>query len=439
MIRIKNVLNLHGKREDLQIPSHEEIEVDGSSWTALPALVDPHVHFRAPGDAHKEDWKTASIAAVYGGVTTVCDMPNNRPSCTTIERLVEKKQLIDAQLRAVGIPLHYGLYLGADAAHLAEISKAKGLACGIKVFMGGSTGDLLLDQQKDLEEVFKRASDIDMLVAVHAEDEEMLQQRKKEFGSHTDVSMHSTIRNVELACKAVERAINCALKYNTRLYLLHLSTKEEMDLVRKGKKAGAKIFAETTPHHLFLSTDDYATLGTLIQMNPPIRDKKNHPFLWEAISDGTIDTIGTDHAPHTLEEKKQPYGKAPSGIPGIDTVLPLLLNASSENKLSLKRLVELTRLNALKMFDFQDNNDLVLVDLSMEKTVTKEDLKTKCGWSPYLGRKLKGWPVATVIDGKWINHKRVQEKQREQKSVSEDGDSRSAKSSEPMRRYVANH
>ena len=411
MIRFKNVMKLNGKREDLTLPSQQEIIIEGSHLTALPALVDPHVHFRTPGDAHKEDWKTAGFAAIYGGVTFVCDMPNNRPSITTIERLREKKKLIDAELKAVGIPLKYGLYLGADRDHLSEISKAKGEAVGIKVFMGGSTGDLLLDRDEDLDEVFKRAAEIDLLVAVHAEDEILLQKRKKEFANASDVAFHSIIRNEEVAKIAVEKAIRLSLKYGTRLYLLHLSTKEEIELVRWGKKAGAKIFAETTPHHLFLSTEDYPKYGTLIQMNPPIRDLHHRQALWEALVDGTLDTIGTDHAPHTLSEKKEPYGKAPSGIPGIDTLLPLLLNAVHEKRLTLQRLVELTRTNAMKMFEIPPNDDLVLVDFNLKKPIMEEDVKTKCGWSPYQGWEITGWPLYTLLNGQCFSHKRAWERQ----------------------------
>lgn len=384
-----------------------EVEIEGRKLLALPALCDPHVHFRAPGGSHKEDWKTASFAAIWGGVTTVCDMPNNSPSCTTIERLRAKKQLIDAELRSTGLPLRYGLYLGADAQHLSEISKAKGEACGIKVFMGGSTGDLLVDSQEALEEIFKRAADIDMVVAVHAEDETLLQRRMKEFQGG-DVTSHSIIRSPHVAAVAVERAIALSAKYGTRLYLLHLSTQGELDLVRKAKREGVPVFAETTPHHLFLTTEDYATLGTFVQMNPPLREPAEQKALWEALVDGTIDTIGTDHAPHTRAEKEQPYGKAPSGIPGIDLYLPLLLNAVHEKRLTLQRLVELVHTNPLKLFGFPATDDVVLVDLALKKRVVSSDIKTKCGWSPYEGRELVGWPLYTFIGGQCITHKRVE-------------------------------
>lgn len=387
-------------------------EFDAKGLTVLPALIDPHVHFRTPGGEHKEDWKTAGIAALQSGVTHVLDMPNNNPSCNTIESLLAKKQIINSQLRVVGIDLSYGLYLGADRHHLSEISKAKGVACGIKVFMGCSTGDLLIERDEDLHEVFKRAADSELIVAVHAEDECLLNHRKKEFSGILDPSIHSVIRSRKCALIAVEKAIAAAKKYGTTLYLLHLSTKEEMDLVREAKKSNIKVFAETTPHHLFLSSDDYAKHGTFVQMNPPLRTKEDQEALWKAINDGTLDTIGTDHAPHTKEEKLQPYGKAPSGIPGVDTYLTLLLNAVNEKKLTLQKLSELTRYNVMKIFNLPENDDVVLVDLTFEKELEEKDIKTKCGFSPYVGRKLKGWPFYTILNGKLFSLRNFEEKRK---------------------------
>lgn len=410
MIRLKNV-KFQGARKDITLASSKEEEIDASHLTALKALVDPHVHFRVPGGEHKEDWKSGAVAALHSGVTCVLDMPNNVPSVCTVERLQAKKKQIDSELKAVGIELSYGLYLGADRLHLNEISKAKGLACGVKVFMGCSTGDLLIDTQEDLEEVFRLAAENGLIVAVHAEDEAILHAQKKRLGPQTDPRMHSVLRSKEAALVAVKKAIDAASKYNTTLYLLHLSTKEEMDLVREAKKAGVNVFAETTPHHLFLNEDDYATWGTLVQMNPPLRTKEDSAALWKALEDGTLDTIGTDHAPHTLEEKKQPFGKAPSGIPAVDTYLALLLNAVNEGKLTLQKLQEVTRDNAMKLFGLPQNDDLVLVDMNLTKKLEGRDVKTKCGWSPYMGRELKGWPIYTIIKGRLFKLRNFEETQ----------------------------
>lgn len=368
--------------------------------TAIPALIDPHVHFRVPGGEHKEDWKTAAIAALHGGVTTVCEMPNNNPPCTSVEAMVEKKKIIDAQLKSVDIPLRYGLYLGADKTKFEEIEKSVGHACALKIFMGCSTGGLVMDDDAALDEAFAYAAKANMLVAVHAEDEELLQKMAKEHAGATDPAMHSVMRPKEAAILATKKAIDLVRKHGTRLYILHMSTREELDLVREAKKEGLPVFAETTTHHLFLSTDDYAEFGTFVQMNPPLRGKEDQEALWEAINDGTLDTIGTDHAPHTKEEKAQPFGKAPSGIPGVETLLPLMLNAVHEGRLTLERMIELTHTNPKKLLNLPDNDDVVLVDLDLELTVTDEMIKSKCGWTPYKGRVLRGWPEYVVLDGR---------------------------------------
>jgi dihydroorotase len=403
MIHIENVMTLQGDVKNLVLDSNEEIFIDGSGLTILPALIDPHVHFRVPGGEHKEDWKSAAQAAVQSGVTTVFEMPNNVPPCVTLERLEEKKRLIDAQLASVNIPLRYRLYLGADQNHLEEISRLNdenNEAAGIKVFMGCSTGGLVVDSDDALEEVFNRAAERNRIVAVHAEDEKTLERNRKKYAGSLNPAVHSEIRSAECALIATEKAIELSAKYQTPLYLLHMSTKEELELVRQAKKNQIPVFAEVTTHHLFFTVDDYETFGTLVQMNPPLRRYDDQEALWEGIRDGTIDTIGTDHAPHTLEEKMKPYGQAPSGIPGIETLLPLMLDAVSKNKLSLSRLIELSRTNIEKIFKVPPNEDWVLVDLSLEKKILAENLKSKCGWSPYCGRKLRGWPIYTILNGR---------------------------------------
>ncbi len=376
-----------------------EITIEGRKLTVLPALIDPHVHFRVPGGEHKEDWKTAALSAVRGGVTTVCEMPNNNPSCTTRERLIEKKKLIDSQLKEAGIPLRYSLYFGADKENFDQIERVKGEVGALKIFMGCSTGGLVIDTDEALEGAFSAAKEAGMLVAVHAEDEEMLQEAKKKYVGATDPAVHSKMRPKEAAICATKKAIELCEKYNTPLYILHLSTKEELELVRQAKKRGLPVFAEVTTHHLFLSEEDYKQHGTFVQMNPPLRSLEDQAALWEGIRDGTVDTIGTDHAPHTIEEKKLPFGKAPSGIPGVETLLPLMLDAVSQGRLTLQRLLELCCLGPRKLFQFAPNNDVVLVDLELESKVLGEKLSSKCGWTPYEGRVLKGWPLYTIVNG----------------------------------------
>lgn len=380
------------------------VTIEGRILTVLPALIDPHVHFRVPGGEHKEDWKHAACAALRGGVTTVCEMPNNNPPCTTLERLIEKKKLIEAQLQEADIPLRYQLYFGADKAHLDQITLVKRMCPALKIFMGCSTGGLVIDTDEELDAAFRLAKEAGMLVAVHAEDEALLQVAKQRYsgagaGSDIGFALHSKFRPKEAAIRAVEKALALCARHHVPLYVLHMSTQEELELVRQAKKAGLPVYAEVTTHHLFLSENDYALYGGFVQMNPPLRTVDDQEALWEGIRDGTIDTLGTDHAPHTIEEKKLPFGKAPSGIPGVETLLPLMLDAVAQGRLGLKRLMELVRFNSEKIFKLTSHDDMVLVDLELEKEVIAEELASKCGWSPYCGRLLKGWPMYTILKG----------------------------------------
>lgn len=390
MIEIRGVKTIDGKRIDHKVASDAHRIIDGSALTLLPALIDPHVHFRVPGAEYKETWVTAADAAIHGGVTTVFDMPNNNPSCITLERLREKKKLIDSQLK---IPIRYGLYLGADQNHLDEIARCKNEIVGVKIYMGSSTGDLLMKDPAALDKAFQIAGENDVLVAIHAEDEDLIQERKAKCKAALHVSDHSVIRNAEVAKRAVIQAVEMAAKHNTRLYIAHVSTKEELDVVRQAKRQKLKVYAETTPHHMFLTTALYEKFGTLALVNPPLRD--SNEAVWEAIHDGTIDTIGTDHAPHLLEEKKLPYGKAPSGFPSIELYLALLLNS-----LKLEQIVRLTHKGPKEIFRVKENDDVVLVDLEKVKTVDDAHLRTKAKWSPYRGMTLKGWPCMTILRGK---------------------------------------
>jgi dihydroorotase len=394
MIDIRDVQTIDGHRTHVTIHG-ESRTIDASGLTLFPALIDPHVHFRVPGAEQKETWETASAAAIAGGVTTVFDMPNNTPSCITAKRLEEKKRIIDAQLKK--IPLRYGLYLGADQNHLDEIPKVKDQIVGVKIYMGSSTGDLLMNDPTALQKAFRIAAENDVLIAVHAEDEHLIEERKKQH-PQCKAALHSVIRNAEVAVRAVKVALDLAEKYGTRLYIAHVSTREELDLIRKAKQAGLSVYAEATPHHLFLTTRAYETLDTCALVNPPLRE--SNAALWEAIHDGTIDTIGTDHAPHLLEEKKRPYGSAPSGFPSIELYFPLLLNAYHEKKISLAQIVSLTHTRPQEIFRWPPNDDVVLVDMHKTRTVDNAHLKTKAKWSPYAGMTLKGWPRYTILRGK---------------------------------------
>lgn len=400
MITIKNAQTLDGQLKTLTIASAANQLIHAEHLTLLPGLIDPHVHFRTPGMEYKEDWRTAAKASIYGGYTTVFDMPNTLPPTITAELLQEKQRIIDAQLAEAQIPLRYHLFFGADKNHLAEIPKVKNQVIGIKVFMGCSTGNLVIDDDESLHAVFKIAAENDMLVAVHAEDETMMRQNKIKYAAEKDYAIHSKIRNPEVAACAVKKALDLTRLYGTRLYILHVSTLDEIKLIQAAKTAGLPVFAETTPHHLFVNESAYAAWRGKVVMNPPIRSSEHQDALFAAIRDGIIDTLGTDHAPHTLDEKAQPYGQCPSGVPGIETALPLLLNAHHEGLISLAKIVSLTSARARAIFQLAENNDYVLVDLNLEKTVSDAALHSKCKWSPFNGRLLKGWPVYTVLRGK---------------------------------------
>jgi dihydroorotase len=400
VIYIKQAKTIEGRRVDLNIASDQEIMIDASELTLFPGLIDPHVHFRVPGLDYKEDWRTAAIAAIAGGYTTVFDMPNTLPPTITKELLVEKKRLIDQQLQEAGIPLRYELFFGADKMHLDQIPFVKGAVIGIKVFMGCSTGNLVIDDDDSLHAVFSMAAKHNMLVAVHAEDEHLMHERKQIFKHSMHYQTHSRIRDVQVACRAVQKAIHLSQQYHTRLYILHVSTREELDLIKKAKHNKLPVFAETTPHHLFLNETAYQTLQGKAVVNPPLRTKEHQAALFEAIHEGIIDTIGSDHAPHTETEKAKPYGECPSGMPGIETTLALLLNAYHSNLLTLEEIVSLTSTRARDIFHLPAHDDVVLVNLNKKITLSKSMLKTKCGWSPFLGAALRGWPEYTILNGK---------------------------------------
>lgn len=397
MITLKNVANIEGEITTLNIASQEEISIDAKGLTILPAVIDPHVHFRTPGMEYKEDWRTGAKAALRGGCTQVFDMPNTKPPTITADLLKEKHALIQQQLREVSIPLRYQLFFGADKHHLHEISKVKQDCIGIKVFMGCSTGNLVIDDDESLHAVFALAAKENMLVAVHAEDEHLIRERKAQYTGDMNYHAHSHIRDIEVATRAVAKAIGLSRRYGTRLYILHVSSAEEILLIKAAKQEGLPVFAETTPHHLFFDDTLYDSLGGKAVVNPPLRDKKHKTSLFAAIHDNVIDTMGSDHAPHTEEEKNLPYGQCPSGMPGIEFMLPLLLNAYHEGLLSLKEIVNLTSQRARSIFQLTMEEDWVLVDLN--KVATISDTKSKCAWTPYKGLTLRGWPVYTIFKG----------------------------------------
>lgn len=392
MLTITNILMPDETRQTLTRAYTEDLTIDGTDLLALPGLIDPHVHFRVPGLEDKEDWQHASVAALKGGVTTVFDMPNTKPATTTQERLQNKFAIIDGQLAEVGLSLRYKLFFGADKNQFHEIVKVKADIAGIKVFMGASTGDLLMDDESSLHAVYALAKAHGLLIALHAEDELIIRNNAAKYADQTDFKYHSIIREPQAAVKAVQLVIELAELYQVPSYILHVSTQGELDLVKAAKARGVMVYIETCPHYLFLDDSQYSNLNGRGKMNPPLRSKIDQDVLWQALNEGVIDTIGSDHAPHQLNEKEQPLCKCPSGVPGIETTLPLLITAWRENKLSLAKLVALTHDNPQQIFNLPANDDLVLVDIVNYRELNDAQMASKCHWTPFVGMNLTGFP-----------------------------------------------
>ncbi len=382
-------------------------EIDAAGRLLLPGVIDPQVHFREPGNEHKEDLGSGSRAAARGGVTSFLEMPNTDPPTTDQQALDDK--LARAAAKCV---VNYGFFIGATPDNLAAINSVAPV-CGIKIFMGTSTGTLLVNEPRDLEHIFANG---DRLIAVHAESETRIRERKKMLAGRTDVAVHSEIRDNECALQATELALSLSKKYGRRLHVLHLSTHEETDLLRRDKPAW--VTAEAIPNHLLLNVGDYRTLGTLVQMNPPIRAAQDNAALWSALHDGVIDFIATDHAPHTLEEKRRPYPQSPAGMPGVETSLPLMLTEMAAGRCTLAEIQRWMCYGPAQAYGIPNKGrilegwdaDLTLVDLARPRAVRNEEMFTRAGWSPFAGRELVGWPDCTIVAGHVVfDHGRIRD------------------------------
>jgi dihydroorotase len=373
--------------------------LDAGGLVLLPGVMDPQVHFREPGKEYKEDLASGSRAAARGGVTSFLEMPNTDPP--TVSQAALDDKLARAAAKSV---VNYGFFIGATADNLEELNRATP-TCGIKIFMGASTGSLLVDRNEDLGRIFANGT---RLVAVHAEDEARIRARKPQFASRSDAAAHSELRDAECARLATEKALRLSRKCRRRLHILHLSTKEEVELLRRDKPAW--VTAEVIPNHLFLNVDDYATLGTLAQMNPPIRTRADNEALWQALRDGVIDFVATDHAPHTLEEKALGFPKAPSGMPGVETSLPLMLTAMKDGRCTLAEIQKWMCWGPAQGYGVANKGkvlegwdaDLTLVDLENYRPVRNEETFTRVRWSPFAGRRLTGWPQYTIVNGRIV-------------------------------------
>lgn len=393
--RIADVGALHG--------SDAEQVVDCRGLHVLPGLVDSQVHFREPGLEHKEDLGTGTAAAALGGITAIFEMPNTKPNTDTAERLADKVRRGEEKAW-----VDFAFFVGAtgeNAAHLAELERLPGCA-GVKVFMGSSTGSLLVEDDAMLAEVLAHGT---RRVAIHAEDEMRLRERKHLVeGESASAHLHPVWRDEETAIRATQRVLRLARRTGRRIHVLHVTTAEEAELLARHKDVATM---EVLPQHLVLHAPEcYDRLGTYAQMNPPIRGERHQRALWEAIRRGVVDVLGSDHAPHTREEKDAPYPKSPSGLPGVQTMVPLMLNAVNEGRLSLERLVDLLAHGPQRIYGIARKGrltvgydaDLTIVDLGREHVITNEEQASRVGWTPFAGWKLKGWPVRTIVRGRSV-------------------------------------
>ncbi|MBU0670763.1 MAG: dihydroorotase [Patescibacteria group bacterium] len=376
-------------------------KVADTGHVLLPAMIDTHVHFRVPGDEHKEDWQWGSQAALNGGICGVIDMPNNNPPILDLGVLDQKIEKVKKQkVKGFRSYFYLGVYGGREP-DLRCVDKVVGL----KLYFGSSTGNLLVNKKDQLEKIYKKWP---KLISVHAEDENIIQANRKKYAELNEPIKHSLIRDAKAAESAVKEILNFVRKYKKPTLFCHISTEGEIRLLKNAKNQGLPIYIEVAPHHLFLNEESYSDWGNFVKVNPPLRTKKDNKILWEAIKDGTVDTIASDHAPHTPLEKSLDYKNTPAGLPGVGQILPLMLDAVNKRKLSLKRLIELMHHNPREIFELRDIDGCgVVVDMNQENKIVKEGLDTKCGWSSYEGLTLKGWPEYTILDEKVVNVKRL--------------------------------
>ena len=373
--------------------------IDAQGLHVMPGAIDTQVHFREPGAEHKEDFNTGTAAAVLGGVTCVFEMPNTKPPTLTQAALEDKLKRAQGRMWC-----DHAFFVGASPDNVDALGDLEMLpgCCGVKVFMGSSTGGLLVEDDATLEKIlsggFRR-------VAVHAEDEPRLKERRHIAEAAKHPRAHPEWRDAESAILATRRLLDLAQKTHRRVHVLHVTTAEEMELLGRHKDIAT---VEVTPQHLTLVAPDcYERLGAKAQMNPPIRDERHRLGLWRAVAEGVVDVVGSDHAPHTVEEKALEYPKSPSGMPGVQTLLPLLLDHAAQGRLSLERVADLTAHGPQRVYGIANKGriavgydaDLALVDLKAKREITDADSASRSGWTPFNGMKVTGWPMITILRG----------------------------------------
>ena len=372
--------------------------VDAAGLHILPGVIDSQVHFREPGATHKEDLEAGSKGAVLGGVTAVFEMPNTNPLTIDPDALADKVARGRARMHC-----DFAFWVGGtheNARDLRELERLPG-AAGVKVFMGSSTGSLLVGDDEGVAAILRQTR---RRAAFHSEDEPRLAERRH-LRVAGDPSSHPVWRDEEVALRCTERLVRIARETGARVHVLHISTAQEMAFLA-GHKDVASV--EVTPHHLTLSADDYPRLGTRMQMNPPVRDAGHRERIWWGVGQGIVDVLGSDHAPHTLEEKAQPYPQSPSGMTGVQTLVPIMLDHVAAGRLTLARFVDLTSAGPARLFGIAGKGriavgydaDLTIVDLKRRETITDAKTAARCGWTPYDGKQVTGWPVGTYVRGR---------------------------------------
>jgi dihydroorotase len=375
--------------------------VDCRGLHILPGVIDTQVHFREPGLTHKEDLESGSRAAVQGGVTAVFEMPNTDPVTTSAAALEDKVRRANGRMHC-----DFAFFVGGNHANVAELPELERLpgAAGIKVFIGSSTGKLLVPDDAGLRAILKA---IRRRASFHAEDESRLEERKK-LRVENDPRSHPVWRDEIAALQATQRLVALANETGKRVHVLHVSTAEEVEFLA-GHKDVASV--EVTPHHLTLTAPEcYERLGTRAQMNPPVRDAGHRDALWRGLAQGIVDILGSDHAPHTLEEKSKRYPASPSGMTGVQTLVPLMLDHVNAGRLTLERFVDLTSAGPARLFGIAGKGrvaagydaDLTVVDLNRRQTIRNQWIASKCGWTPYDGVEVRGWPVGTFVRGAMV-------------------------------------
>ena len=371
---------------------------DATDKVVLPGIIDTQVHFREPGSTDAEDLESGSRAAVLGGVTSLFEMPNTNPPTSNLVEFDKKLQAANNRMHS-----NYAFYFGATPDNTDQLARLKDVegCCGVKLFAGSSTGNLLVDKEADIEKVI---SSSDRVVSIHSEDEDIINLRKK-FIRKGDVHSHSEWRNVECAMSSTRRVVKIAERYNKKIHVLHVTTKDEVDFLAMHKK---NVTFETTPQHLTLYAPDcYDKLGTYAQMNPPLRTKEHYDRLWVAIKNNIVDVLGSDHAPHLKENKDKEYPNTPSGMPGVQTIFPVMLDHVNNGKLTLQQLINLMCENPCRIFGIKNKGyikegfdaDITIADMNKEVTIKNEMIASKCGWTPFNNHKVKGFPVGTIVNG----------------------------------------